>query len=96
MNETFSRWDSAEYLKTAEDVVAYLDAALEEDDAALLATALGNVARSQGMSDVARNAGLSREGLYKALAPDGNPSFATVVKVLAALGLQLSVRTRAA
>jgi probable addiction module antidote protein len=86
---TLKIWDAAEHLKTDEDIIAYLDAALEEGDAQLFAAALGDVARARGMSDVARNAGLGREGLYKALSDKGNPEFATILKVMAALGLTL-------
>jgi probable addiction module antidote protein len=82
-------WDPAEHLKTEEDMAAYLEAALEESDPALVAAALGDIARAKGMSQVAREAGLGRESLYKALSPAGNPEFATILKVVAALGLQL-------
>ena len=84
-----SPWDPAEHLNTEEDMAAYLEAALEEGDSALVATALGDIARAKGMSQVAREAGLGRESLYKALSPGGNPEFATILKVVAALGLQL-------
>lgn len=70
-------------------MAAYLEAALEEGDSALVAAALGDIARAKGMSQVAREAGLGRESLYKALSPGGNPEFATILKVVAALGLQL-------
>ena len=82
-------WDPADHLKTEEDLVAYLEAALEEADPALVAAALGDIARAKGMTQVARDAGLGRESLYKALSPAGNPEFATILKVVAALGLQL-------
>ncbi len=82
-------WDPAEHLKSEEDMVAYLEAALEEGDSTLVAAALGDIARAKGMSQVAREAGLGRESLYKALSPEGNPEFATILKVVAALGLQL-------
>lgn len=84
-------WDPTRYLESADDIVAYLDAALEEDDPALLAAALGDVARAKGMSEIARLTGLGRESLYKALAPDGNPEFGTVLRVVRALGLRLRV-----
>ena len=90
-----TRWDSAEYLKTDEDIAAYLDAVLEEDDPALVTHALGIIARAKGMSQISRETGLGRESLYKALSPEGNPEFATVIKVLKALGLQLHASTRA-
>src|SRR3990172_2838638 len=88
-----SRWDSAEHLKTEQDMAAYLDACLEEagDDAAFIAHALGVVARAKGMTQLARDTGLGRESLYKALSGAGNPSFATILKVMTALGLKLHV-----
>ena len=90
--ETFTRWDPAENLKSEADIRAYLMASFEEapDDAAYIAAALGDVARARGMSKLAKRTGLTRMGLYKALSKDGNPSFATVVKVLHALGLKLT------
>ena len=85
------RWDAANYLKSEKDIVAYLEAALEEGDAALFTAALGDVARAKGMAEVARKTGLGRESLYKALSSDGNPEFATVLKVVRSLGLNLHV-----
>jgi probable addiction module antidote protein len=82
-------YDAAEYLETEEDMAAYLQAALEEGDAALVIHALGNIARARGMSEIARRTGLRRESLYKALSPEGNPEFATVLKVVQALGIEL-------
>jgi probable addiction module antidote protein len=84
-------YDVAEQLRTPEEMAAYLDAWLAEapDDAAGIARALGDIARAKGMSQVARDAGLSRESLYKALSETGNPSFATVLKVARALGVRL-------
>lgn len=84
-------WDSAEHLKTDEDMVAYIDACLEEagDDAAFIAHALGVVARAKGMTQLAKDTGLGRESLYKALSGEGNPSFATILKVMHALGVKL-------
>jgi probable addiction module antidote protein len=84
-------YDVAEQLRTPEEMAAYLDAWLTEapDDAAGIARALGDIARAKGMSQVARDAGLSRESLYKALSANGNPSFATVLKVARALGVRL-------
>ena len=76
-------------MRTEEDRAAYLEAALEEGDPMLVAAALGDIARAKGMSQVARDAGLGRESLYKALSPTGNPEFATILKVVAALGMQL-------
>ncbi len=84
-------WDAAEHLASDKDIAAYLEAALDEGDAALFAAALGDVARAKGMSEIARAAGLGRESLYKALSSDGNPEFATVLKVLESLGLRLLV-----
>ncbi|MBM3942185.1 MAG: putative addiction module antidote protein [SAR202 cluster bacterium] len=81
-------WDVAEYLETPEDMAAYLEAALEEGDPALVAAALGDIARAKGMAQIARETGLGRESLYKALSPEGNPEFATVLKVVQALGLR--------
>lgn len=82
-------WDPAEHLVTEEDMAAYLEAALQEGDSTLIAAALGDIARARGMSQIARDAGLGRESLYKALSADGNPEFATIMKVVSALGLQL-------
>lgn len=82
-------YDASEYLETEEDMAAYLQAALEEGDASLVVRALGNIARARGMSQIARKTGLRRESLYKALSPDGNPEFATVLKVVQALGIEL-------
>lgn len=82
-------WDSAEYLKTDEDVALYLEACLEENDPTLITHALGVIARARGMTQIARKTGLGRESLYKALSPDGNPEFSTVLKVIKALGIKL-------
>jgi probable addiction module antidote protein len=84
-------YDVAAQLRTPEEMAAYLDAWFEEfpDDAAGIARALGDIARAKGMTQVARDAGLSRESLYKALSADGNPSFATILKVARALGVKL-------
>ena len=82
-------WDVAEHLETEEDMAAYLEAVLEEGDAALVVAALGDIARAKGMSQIARDTGLGRESLYKALSPEGNPEFNTVLKVVRALGLKL-------
>lgn len=88
------RWNAADYLKSDKDMAAYLEAALEEGDAALFTAALGDVARAKGMTDIARKTGLGRESLYKALSPDGNPEFATVLKVMHSLGLDLHAAVR--
>jgi probable addiction module antidote protein len=89
-----TRWDSAEYLKTEEDIQLYLEACLEEadDDPAYIVHALGVIARAKNMSQLARDTGLTREGIYKALSTEGNPTFATVAKVAKALGLQITVQ----
>jgi len=84
-------WDSAAYLKTDEDIAHYLEAVFEDGDPSLVAAALGDVARAKGMAQIAKAAGLGRESLYKALSPEGNPEFATVLKVMRALGLKLKV-----
>ena len=87
------KWDSAEHLKTDEDMAAYLEACLEEagDDAAFIAKVLGNIARAKGMTQLSNDTGLGRESLYKALSGEGNPSFATILKVTHALGLKFQV-----
>ena len=89
-----TRWDSAEHLKTEEDIQLYLEACLEEaeNDPALIVHAIGVIARAKNMSQLARDTGLSREGLNKAFSPGGNPSFDTVAKVAKALGLKLTVQ----
>jgi probable addiction module antidote protein len=84
-------WDSAVYLKTDKDIAHYLEAVFEDGDPALINHALGVIARARGMSRIAKAAGLGRESLYKALSPGGNPEFATVLKVLHALGLKLKI-----
>jgi probable addiction module antidote protein len=83
-------WDAVEHLKSDEDIAAYLNAAFEDGDPALIAAALGDIARAKGMTNVARSAGLGRESLYKALSPQGRPELATVMKVVQALGLKLT------
>ncbi|HXG21564.1 MAG TPA: addiction module antidote protein [Methylomirabilota bacterium] len=82
-------WDAAAHLKSEADMAAYLEAALEDGDPALVAAALGDIARARGMGEIARQTGLGRESLYKSLSPDGNPEFSTVLKVVRALGLRL-------
>jgi probable addiction module antidote protein len=91
MTVKLSKWDSAKYLTSEEDIAAYFAACLEEagDDAAFIAQALGNIARARGMTQLAQDTGLGRESLYKALSGEGNPSFATILKVIKALGLKL-------
>jgi hypothetical protein len=89
-----SAYDTAEHLRTPQEMAAYLEAWMDDapDDVAGIARALGDIARAQGMSQVAKDAGLSRENLYRALSAEGNPSFATVAKVAKALGLRLHVQ----
>ena len=82
-------WDPAEHLETEADMALYLEAALEEGHPALIAAALGDIARAKGMTQLARDTGLGRESLYKALSASGNPEFATIMKVVTALGLRL-------
>ena len=91
MAEKFSRWDAADDLKTDEDMSLYFEACLDEDpgDGSLIRAALGDIARARGMTQLAHDTGLTREGLYKALSADGNPEFTTVMKVIKALGLRL-------
>ena len=84
-------WDVTEHLRTDTDMAAYLDAVLEDGDPALIVAALGDVARAKGMTEIAKTAGLGRTNLYKALSPDGRPEFATVLKIVRALGLKLTV-----
>jgi probable addiction module antidote protein len=89
-----SKYDVAEHLRTAEEMAAYLEACLEEanGDAAFIAKALGDIARAKGMTQVARDAGLSRESLYKALSGERSPGFDTIIKVIGALGLELHAK----
>lgn len=91
MTEKFSRWDAADDLKTEEDIALYFEACIEDDpgDGSLIRAALGDISRARGMTQLARDTGLSRDGLYTALSSEGNPSFATILKVTHALGLKL-------
>lgn len=91
MNIKLKKWDVVAHLQSEEQMVLYLEACFEEDpgDGSLIRAALGDIARARGMAQLARDTGLTREGLYKALAPEGNPEFSTVVKVVKALGLRL-------
>jgi probable addiction module antidote protein len=93
MSTTLSKWDVVEHLKTEEEMIGYLDACLAENDAALIAAALGDIARTRGMTLVATETGLSRENLYRALSGEGNPEFSTIMKVIKALGLSLHSRS---
>lgn len=86
-------WDPAEHLETKEDIAAYLEATLEDGDPNLFVVALGDIARSKGMTTIARETGLGRESLYKALSIEDNPEFATVLKVIQSLGLRIQVVT---
>jgi len=96
MKTTTTLYDVAEHLRTPEDMAAYLEACIEEadGDAAFIAKGLGDIARAQGMTQVARDSGLSRESLYKALSGERSPSFDTILKVVTALGLKLSASVR--
>ena len=93
MTETFSRWDSADYLDTEEDMRLYLDTCLDDDpgDGSLIRRALDTIARARNQSDLARRVGITREGLRKALSPHGNPSFALVLRIARELGLELRI-----
>ncbi|MEY4808931.1 MAG: hypothetical protein RLZZ206_3320 [Cyanobacteriota bacterium] len=96
MKTKTSPWDVAEHLRTPEEMAAYLEACIEEadGDAAFIAKALGDIARAQGMTQVAKDSGLPRESLYKALSGERSPSFDTILKVVTALGLKLSASVR--
>jgi probable addiction module antidote protein len=89
-----SKWDIAEFIDTKEDVIAHLTVALEENDTEFLLDIIGALARSAGMSQIARELGVTREGLYKSLSPTGNPSFETVLKLLDILGFRLRVEQK--
>jgi probable addiction module antidote protein len=89
-------FDPARHLNTEEDILHYLEAAMEGNDPKHIAGALGDVARSKGMTDIARKAGLGRQALYSALSKDGNPTLETLTSVLSALGLELTVQKKAA
>lgn len=93
--ETVADWDPAEFIDDKEDVIAHLEAGLAEGNMEELLETMGDIARSEGMTQIARELGVTREGLYKSLAPDGNPSFATVLKLLDILGFQLSLKQKA-
>ena len=93
---TFSKWDPAEIIETKEDVMAYLQVAIEENDPDYLLKVFGHIARSNGMTQIAKELGITRKGLYKALSPDGNPSFKTVFKLIEILGLQVRLEQKGA
>lgn len=86
-----TKWDASEYLATEADMAAYLNAALEDGDTSVIAAALGDIARAKGMTQLSKETGITRDGLYKALSPTGNPSFDMVQKVIKAFGLKLDV-----
>lgn len=88
---TFSRYDTANYLQDEQDIQAYLEVALEDGDPAMIAVALGNIARSRNISQLARETHMSRDGVYKALSGQGNPSFSTISKLAGALGYQINL-----
>jgi len=87
-------WDMAEHINTKEDVIGILEAALEENDMEFLFSVIGDIARSKGMAQIAKDLNLARESLYRSLSQDGNPSFSTIFKVLDNLGFQLSIRQK--
>lgn len=89
-------WDAADYLETEADIAAYLNAAFEDGDTSVIAAALGDVARAKGMTQLAKETGITRDGLYKALSPTGNPSLDTVQKVVKAFGLKIDVASTTA
>jgi probable addiction module antidote protein len=91
MKMQLTTWDPAEHLDNEEAMALYLDAAFAENDSALIAAALGDIARAKGMSDIAKKTGLARESLYRALSSEGNPEMGTVLKVMEALDLKLRV-----
>ncbi len=91
MDAKLKRWDPSEYIESEEDAIAYLNAAAESDDPALLQAAIGHIAKARGMGQIAKEAGVGREGLYKSLDATGNPSFKTIAKVVHALGGRLTV-----
>ena len=85
-----TKWDPTEHFDSKAAILAYIDAALEDGDPAIISAALGNIARAEGMSKIARDTGLAREALYRSLSVEGSPEFATVLKVMKALGMRLS------
>ncbi|MGL4860472.1 MAG: addiction module antidote protein [Enterobacteriaceae bacterium] len=92
-NEEFSRYDTADYLTNEAEIMAYLEAAIEDGDPALIAAALGDIAKARGITKLAKEVGMSREGLYKALSGTGNPTFATMAKVAKALGFRFTLQS---
>lgn len=92
MAEKITAWDAAEHLDDEEAIAAYLAAAFEEGDPALIAAALGDVARARGMAEIAAEAGVTRQALYKTLSPNGNPRLDTLLPVLKALGMRIDIQ----
>ena len=93
---TFAKYDTAEYINSKEDVIAFLEGALERNDPDFLLQTIGHIARSKGMTQLARELNITRKGLYKSLAPDGNPSFKTVFKLFDLLGLRVRLEQKIA
>ena len=95
MTVKMRRWDVADHLNNEAEIIAYLDACFEEDpgDGSLIRAALGDIARAKGMTDMARETGIKRESLYRALSPEGNPEFVTILKTLKALGFKLQAQS---
>ena len=91
MEVTTKKWDASEYLDSPEIIIEYLKAALEEEDTEVLMVAIGNIAKAKGMSEIAQKTKLNRQSLYKSLSPKGSPKFETVLKVLQALNLKLTI-----
>ena len=92
MSTEITDYDTSEYLENEQDIIAYLNAIAEYDDPALMQAALGNVATARGMTQIAKDAGVGRESLYKSLSKDGTPSFQTIAKVIHALGGRLTIQ----
>ena len=93
---TFAKYDPAEYINSKEDVIAYIEVALAENDPDFLLSVFGDIARSKGMTKLSRELNITRKGLYKSLAPDGNPSFKTVFKLIDLLGMRLKLEQKSA
>jgi probable addiction module antidote protein len=93
---TFAKWDPADYIETPEDVIKTLEVALEENDIEFLFSVIGDICRSKGMTEIARELNVDRVGLYKSFSPDGNPSFKTVFRLLDLLGLRLKLERKSA
>ena len=91
---TFAKYDPAEVIETKEDIIAFLEEAIEENDPDFLLRTIGHIARSKGMTQLAKELNIDRKGLYKALAPDGNPSFKTVFKLIELLGLRIKLEQK--